>query len=1067
PTTAEVLDLLDRTPSERVYRDIDQGDADIRRSARENAEWLDRVDDELDMAASDHGTTVAPHERDVMRALMGDGRTADDAFITYHERELAEAMNDVRAETNNPVYEGPYDAADPGPDRAPEGPDSASEAGDRGPAGIGRDEGAAPQDRADTRGGDDGQGDAFGARPEDQRRTLERAAEGRARAGVGQKAPGSDGGLFDTRDTTGDMFDAPARAAEPAAEAPNTDLADLKAFRDSGGKIDPETQARLTKAGLMEHAAGFERPRITDEGLAALRDDARQRRKTQASNEEGFITADMLMAPFRAIAKVADIADWKAIRGDLGKFRAMFGEPGAAMKSVLEPMQRVVSAALYSNDSRLRGLAARFESPAIRELADHFQAEPGKGSSTGRTYHEAVQRASITRTQSAFDALEPHIENPAAMARIRDLLATPNKSVKATVEERAAATTIRDLLKETLEYRRAAGEEIGEVSDGYFPRMLNAEKVAHQREDFLARAEKLYRGTGLSERDAKASASAWFNHVFDTYAGLDGGLGFTRAGGDSIGNMTTKTREFGKQADELLRDYYEGDVMSVMAGYFGGAARKAEYTRRFGKKGAVGSPERLAWEKEHNGKTQLEVLEDRLKADVRSSDAEPAGVLNQIESVMKSNLGQMGTKDQFARTAVSYLHTWNQLAKMDRVTISSLGDLTMGFIRGGPRYGFSFFKDAVQETVRQIRKAPPSDAARWAEAFGVANDAFVNQVLTSRAGIEGGTAGTQKVLTNFYKAVGLHQFTEGGRIAAAKMAQKMVHTFAGDLQSSSPRIRNRAALYLKELGIKDVDAFGKQLREGTPSRDDVLGDKGFAADYGTAVYRAVQQTILMPNRAEKPTWSAHPVGSLAFSLMSYSYGFKKNVLDRSARLGVRAFKDKDAALLIPAFSLSIMAAFQGVNDTYLRPALFGSSYDFDKESPTEAMMRIADRAGFLGATSPIFNAIKAVKYDRSLAESLSGPVIGSVLNAAQKGIVEPLSERNSENTTTSERNAAAAFYDAVIDPAVDGIAAARLKGIARSVAIIGSGNKDGGVLPGDKSAFIDTVGGEAPEKDDE
>lgn len=155
-----------------------------------------------------------------------------------------------------------------------------------------------------------------------------------------------------------------------------------------------------------------------------------------------------------------------------------------------------------------------------------------------------------------------------------------------------------------------------------------------------------------------------------------------------------------------------------------------------------------------------------------------------------------------------------------------------------------------------------------------------------------------------------------------------------------------------------------------------------------------------------------------------------------------------------------MAAFQAVNDTYLRPALFGSGYDFSEESPTEALMRVADRAGFLGAASPLVNAIKAVKYDRSLAESLSGPVVGSVLNAAQKGIVEPLSDRNSPNTNTFERNAAAAFYDAIIEPAVDGFAAARLKGVARSAAILGTGNKRGGLAPGDKSAFVDTVGGE-------
>lgn len=819
---------------------------------------------------------------------------------------------------------------------------------------------------------------------------------------------------------------------------------------------DPAAVDEMIAKGYMQRAEGAQRPTLTDEGRALLNPG----RAARPDGEAGFITVDALMAPFKIIAKAADIADWKALRGDVTAIRDAFGDPRKAAKSALEPMQRIVSAGVFTNDARLRGLAARFDSDAIRELADHFNAEAGKGTGTGRTYHEAVQRASVTRTQQAFDALEPHLSNAASMDRIRDMLATPNKTIRATPAEREAAQKVRDILKETLEYRRDAGEEIGEVADGYFPRLLNVEKVTKQRERFLERATRVYRSIGLSSTEAAKAAQAWFEHAFDTYAGLDGGLSFARGSSDGIGASTAKAREFGKIADEVLKDFYEGDVMSVLAGYFGGAARRAEHSRRFGAKGRVGSEERKAWDKAHKGQTQLDVLEERIKADVRGSAQEPAGVLQILDSVMRSNLGQMGTRDSFTRNATSYLHTWNQLAKMDRVTISSLGDLTMGIIRGGPRYGFSFLRDHLQETVRQMRKAPPSDAARWAEAFGVANDAFVNQVLTSRAGIEGGTAATQKVLTNFYKAVGLHQFTEGGRIAAAKMAQKMVHDFAHDLVSTSPRIRSRAGLYLRELGISDPEAFGKQLRSAAPTRDDVLADKGFAADYSTAVYRVVQQTILMPSRAEKPTWSAHPVGSMIFSLMSYSYGFKKAVLDRTARLAVQGAKNRDPALMIPAFSLSIMAAFQAVNDTYLRPALFGSGYDFSTESPTEAMMRVADRAGFLGAASPFVNAIKAVRYDRSLAESLSGPVIGSLLNAGQKGIVEPLAGRNSPNTNTSERNAAAALYDAVIDPAVDGIAAARFKGIARSAAILGTGNKRGGLAPGDKSAFVDAVGGE-------
>ena len=170
---------------------------------------------------------------------------------------------------------------------------------------------------------------------------------------------------------------------------------------------------------------------------------------------------------------------------------------------------------------------------------------------------------------------------------------------------------------------------------------------------------------------------------------------------------------------------------------------------------------------------------------------------------------------------------------------------------------------------------------------------------------------------------------------------------------------------------------------------------------------------MMPSRAEKPTWAAHPVGGLVFSLMGYSYGFKKNVLDRGARLAVEGVKTKDPSLLLPAFALTLMAAFQGANDTFLRPFLFGSSYDFENETPTDLLLRIADRSGMTGALSPIINSIKGVRYDRDLSTSLLGPVVGGLTSQAQK-FVELIGESNSDNTQTAERNAAAAFYDAVL-----------------------------------------------------
>jgi murein DD-endopeptidase MepM/ murein hydrolase activator NlpD len=754
------------------------------------------------------------------------------------------------------------------------------------------------------------------------------------------------------------------------------------------------------------------------------------------------------------------IVDKDGLTRDAAKLRAAFKNPGSVMKGVLRAAGEGMGAAMFSADARGRAIADRIDSDAARELMDHFFAEPGKldASPTGRTYHEAVQRFGHGRSQEAFRALDGVLGNPASERRVADLLRFPNKKSRATEGEIAAAKKLRELFRDAIEYRKAAGEEIGEVSDGYFPRWLDVEKVIADQDKFLAAAERVYRASGVD--DAKEAAQGWLRHVFDTYAGLDGGLDIRRATGDAVGSRTAQARSFGKEADRLLADFYQDDLLQVTTQYFHGAARRAEQARRFGHKGAAGSDERKAWLKEHGGKSQLQVLEDRIRDDARKSEADAQGVMGVLQDIVKANLGHVGGLSRGTRAAVSWAHTWTQLGVMDKAVVTSLAEMMMGFTRGGLRRGLPFVADSMRYYVRQLRGAAPDDAQRWAEALGVAQDVMVNQALASRAGIDTAhsTEASQKVLAGFYSATTLHQYTEGTRIAAVKMGQELLRQLSHDMTSKSPRVARRAKRYLGELGIADPDAMAAKIREGGFDVADVTRESDkLAADYGTAVLRFVNQTIMRPTRAEKPTWANHPAGSLFFSLMSYSYGFKKNVLDRTGRLAVEAFKDKDPTLLMPAAGLGIMMAWQGTMDTVVRPAIFGGGPPDDETTP-QAALRIVDRSGLTGPLSPLINAFTGARYRRGFLESLAGPVVGRPGDMITK--VGELALNNSPNTNSAERAMAGAVYDNMLEPAIDGLAAARLLGKTRTAVVMGTGNREGGALPGDRDLFMDAVAGE-------
>lgn len=1039
------------------------------------------------------------------------------------------------------------------------------------------------------------QSDAFGERPGDQRAALERQAEGRVKGSAPQKAPGSDGGLFDTQGKSPELFSRARREGvgrdRPGTERLSDDLrrlatdekdARVRSLADRLAQLVGDAEVKYGD-DLGEGVAG--RTRLDQDGRASA--EVRRRGDSETLLHEAIHTATLtrygelvdgaadgtaVAAPVRELERLLSRAqkafgrrsadptgkighalsstdeflagaltspdvqrflqrqstanlwgrfiDWT--RGLLGlspraatlldrslragsdviegmaqdapraasetvllsksnltgqktvadfifepdsfmrqadagpALRQAIGDPKAAFRGAKDRLDALGSATLYSADSALRSIAARFDAPTVEKLADMFHAQAGKAKGVGRTYHEAVERGTRTRTQRAFDALQPHIKDKAAMGRIRDMLATPTANVRATTQERSAAASIRDLLKETLEYRRAAGEEIGEVTDGYFPRLINADAVVKNAEKFRKAATELYRSIGTE--NPEAAADAWLLRISDSYAGLDGGL--DQAARGTSGSASSKAREFGKQADVLLREFYQTDPFQALSGYLAGSVRRAEEFQRFGAKGAVGSSERGDWMKAHGTKTQWDVMRDDILSELRASGRAVDGIDQRIESIRNVNLGRITPFGSRAKRVVSFMHAWNQLGVMDRATISSLGDLAMGFVRGGPSYGFDHLRTSLGEFGRAVARKdlPPTDARRYAEAVGTANEAFASDLLRARADDVNSNVGTQLLIDKFYRKIGLQQLTDGGRIAATKTGQRFLQDLAVDLQSTSARTRTRAAHYLRELGVADPDQFGATLRRGAPSRDELLADQGFAADYGTALMRYVSQSILMPGRAEKPTWASHPVGSLFFALQSYSYGFKKNVLDRVARTAKEGIKSRDPAMLAPASGLLVLAGLTYLNDTYLRPALFGTNVDFAEESGWDTALRVADRAGFLGAASPIVNAFKGIKYRRSLTDSLSGAVVGRIGDGLTAGA--GLGIGNSENTNSAERRAAGALYDLAIEPAADFLATDLLKGKAGTAAIFATGNRaENGVLPADREWFVSQLAG--------
>lgn len=753
------------------------------------------------------------------------------------------------------------------------------------------------------------------------------------------------------------------------------------------------------------------------------------------------------------------LVDSEGISRDVQKIRDVVGNPVETLKGITSSgLADNARAIFYSMDSRLRAYAERFNSPSITKLADMFYARPGTGDgAVTETYHEAVEREGLGRAAQSLRILEPFIGDKAAMERITKMLRLPAERQRGRRAEAEAAAKIAKLLKDTLEYRRAAGEDIGEVTTGYFPRWLDVEKVVQNRNLFLSRATQLFEDNDAP--NPRASAEAWLSRTFDQYAGIDGGLDLvdlfhdTREAGP--GRRTTKPRKFGEDADRLLGEFYQNDAGEVLTAYFMGGAKRAEETRRFGNvRGANDGAQLLAAD------TQLKELFDQIQDEIRNSGEDGGEAVDAIAGIVARNLGRIATPSVRVRGAMSFLHTASQLGTLDRATITSLSEAMMGFVRGGARYGLPMLIRSVRNFAAEIRKAPLDEAGRMAEFLGIAQSALVSEALAARNGYERAQTSrrAQKVQQGFFRATGLEQWTTGTRRAATAMGQEFIYQMARDVVAGKPK----SAKYLNELGVTDVRGFSRWLMDGgNPSPEELVTNEASAnaRAYRGALLRFVNQTIMKPTRAEKPKWASSPYGSLAFALMSYSYGFKKNVLDRVGRMGMRAIREGDPTLLYPAFGMAGLLAMHTVINQPIREALLGGGREEDEEGIQFLdMVEALDKAGLFGAASPLLNAMFGLKYRRGTMESLVGPTIGRPFELIDKTAGVAMST-NSEKTNNAERAAAAAIYDVVLEPAAEAYGVTRFKGYAAAGVVWGSGNREGGVLPSDREAFISALAG--------
>lgn len=592
-----------------------------------------------------------------------------------------------------------------------------------------------------------------------------------------------------------------------------------------------------------------------------------------------------------------------------------------------------------------------------------------------------------------------------------------------------AADGVRQWMNDMHDYLTEAGVELGRVKHNYLPREYDPEALQRNRDAFIQNATQLYKRErpGLSEKDARAMAEGMYDTiVFGEIGNLN------RPGGSGMANFA-HSRVFDQMADKPaseggLADWMVNDLDYLLTRYVGRATKRAEIARRFGDRFSKW-PEMVKQLREEGAGDMESDLLDYIATATGTRRYDTHRAANQVLG-MTHAIGTMSLLEQVVFTSLPEVITpaIRSGSMRDAVGLllrATMVDLPRAMVRLGPR-------------------ARHKAALELAEDIGVI--ASYANISLQLARFYGGAATTRtqaKMVSNFFRNIGLTQFTDYTRARSADMAsvflRRMARADAGEGFSffgldreSSTMSKQRAAEMARELGVpaEKIPGFLKFVRDlgrDIPSPDKLTGENGKL--YKAAVQRFVEQSIMRPNASMKPSWASTPLGRVIFALQSFGYAFHRQVLVRAGRNtqagarmvaegrmldGLAAMSSVPLLALLPLFQFSLSEARDELDEKLSgkekRPMTFGAKVE-----------RAVDRGGLLGALGPYIQTVSGTRYNRSVTQTLAGPVFGSGADVADTALT--WLARNSDATNSAERRATSKMWGVGGEAAINGLMA--------------------------------------------
>ena len=491
------------------------------------------------------------------------------------------------------------------------------------------------------------------------------------------------------------------------------------------------------------------------------------------------------------------------------------------------------------------------------------------------------------------------------------------------------------------------------IRENYFPHMYDPEKLNDPQKQealaqlVLAKHPDLYQDSGIE--GARQSVR-----------GLRAGLSARTQSPDPKG-VTAHSAEQRTWENLTYAELKELNVLYDVRGavfkYAREMTRMAEFNRMFGEQ---------VTKMDRNG-----MLYETWQPDQKIRDAIdqlPEEKQAQARVIVDGMLGRLGKKANPQWTeAQSWMMTLQAMATLTFGTLASLPDIMMSALRSRE---FSGLGQNINEIARLLSKQDRKEMYDLAYTVGSVSSDLIHESIISGYGSEWMTSTPRRISEAYFKIIGLEHWTRMTRVVATSFAKDFLIKHATQPNARSER-------YLTEL---EIDAPTIQAWRNN--------DQNFDSPEGRRVKEAmlsfVDEAVLRPNAAERPTYGSDPRFMIFFQLKGFFYSFGQKVVGglyremQSRRAAGESIPAATAPMLLAGIALMPLAAVA----LSIRE---GIKYE-EGEAPTdemnvpEYMFEVMTRAGFLGPLEIPRAMFQAEQYGQPFWAAPLGPSVGTGLD---------------------------------------------------------------------------------------